>query len=127
MDEAFRDFDRPLWGFGLGTEAWPPTDLRDKGDELVLQADVPGMTEKEISVEATGQSITIRGERKVEPPKGYTAHRTERSPIRFSRSFSLPCEIDLETVKASTKNGVLIVTAAKRPEARPKQIAIQAS
>lgn len=127
MDEVFRDFDRPLWGFGVGTEAWPSVDLRDKGDELVLQADVPGMSDKEISVEATSRSISIHGERKVVPPKGYTAHRTERNAIRFNRSFSLPCQIDLETVRASVKNGVLTVAAAKLPEARPKQIAIKAS
>lgn len=126
MDEVFRDFDRPAWGFGLGSEAWPPVDLRDDGQHLVLSADVPGMHEDEITVEATGQSITIRGERKVEPPHGYTAHRKERSAIRFNRSFSLPCQIDLEKVQASVRNGVLTVMAAKQPEARPKQIAIQA-
>jgi HSP20 family protein len=126
MDEVFRDFDRPTWGLGLGSEAWPPVDLRDTGQQLVLSADVPGMGEDEIMVEATGQSITIRGERKVEPPQGYTAHRKERSAIRFNRSFSLPCQIDLEMVQASVRNGVLTVTATKLPEARPKQIAIQA-
>ncbi len=126
MDEVFRDFDSPLFGLGAGTQTWPAASLRDEGDALVLQADVPGMSEKEISIEATAQSITIRGEKKVEPPEGYTAHRTERSSVKFARSFSLPCQIDLESVTATVKHGVLTIEAAKQPEARPKQIAIKA-
>lgn len=127
MDEVFRDFDRPTWALGVGPEVWPPVDLHDNGDELVLQADVPGMSEKQITIEATAQSLTIRGEKKVEPPQGYTPHRTERRSIEFARSFSLPCQIDLDAVSASVKNGVLTVKAAKLPEARPKQIAVKAS
>jgi HSP20 family protein len=127
MDDIFSDFDRPLWGVGMGSEAWPAVDLRDKGDVLVLQADVPGMSEKDVAIEVTGQSITLRGEKKVEPPKGYNAHRTERRSVKFARSIGLPCEIDLEAVTATVKNGVLTVQASKRPEARPKQITVKAS
>lgn len=126
MDEAFRDFDGPKSSVsGAGT--WPPMELRDDGDTLVLQAELPGMTEKEISIEATQDRLTISGEKKVELPQGYTAHRQERRSIRFARSFALPYKIDLEQVQASVKNGVLRLQATKVPEQRPKQIAVTAS
>jgi HSP20 family protein len=125
MDDIFRDFDRPVFGVGVGAEGWPTVDLRDKGDALVLHADVPGMAENDVAIEATGQSITIRGEKKVEAPKGFTAHRTERRSVKFARSIGLPCQIDLEAVTAAVRNGVLVVRAAKLPEARPRQITVQ--
>lgn len=127
MDAVFRDVDRPLWGTGVGNYTWPRVDLRDDGDELVLQADLPGLREDEISIEATAQGITIRGEKKVEVPEGYTVHRQERGSVRFARSLSLPCKVDLEAVNASFRNGVLTLRAAKQPEARPKQITVKAS
>jgi HSP20 family protein len=125
MDEVFSGVGRADWS--AGAEVWPTVDWLDDGDALVLHADVPGMSEKDISIEATGRSLTIRGEKKVEAPRGYTAHRTERRTMRFARSFSLPAAIDLEAVSASVKNGVLTVKAAKLPEARPRQIAITPS
>lgn len=122
MDDVFNVVDTPR---GSTSQAWPGVEWRDAGDELVLQVDVPGMSEKDIAIEATARSLTIRGEKVVEPPKGYTPHRVERSSMKFARSFSLPTAIDLETVKASARNGVLTVSAAKLPEARPRQIAIE--
>ena len=127
MDEVFRDVDRPQWGLGVGNQTWPQVDLRDNGDDLVLRADVPGLGEKDISIDATAQGLTIRGEKRVAVPEGYTAHRQERTSVRFARSLSLPCKIDLEAVSATVRNGVLTIKAAKQPEARPKQIAVNAS
>ena len=127
MDEVFRDADRPYWGLGVGNQTWPPIDLRDNGDELVLKADVPGLGEKDISIDATAHGLTIRGEKKVEMPEGYTAHRQERSSVRFARSMSFPCKIDIEGVRASVKDGVLTVRAAKQAQERPKQITVKAS
>ncbi|HET6585664.1 MAG TPA: Hsp20/alpha crystallin family protein [Nannocystaceae bacterium] len=125
MDEVFSGVDAPL--LGGGAEMWPAVECHDDGDELVFRADLPGLTEKDVTIEATGRSLTIRGEKKVEPPKGYTPHRTERQSLRFARSFSLPAAIDLEAVAASVKNGVLTVTAKKIPEARPRQISVKSA
>ncbi len=100
MDDVFRAFDPPVSGLGMSSEAWPAVDLRDTGEELLLRADIPGMSEKEISIDATARGMTIRGERTVEVPKGYTAHRQERRSVRFARTLSLPQQIDLEGVRA---------------------------
>jgi HSP20 family protein len=125
MDEVFSGVDGPQWT--AGAELWPAVESYDRGDELVLKADIPGMTDKDVSIEATGRSLTIRGEKKVDPPRGYTAHRVERRSVKFARSFALPVAIDLEAVTASVKNGVLTITATKLPEARPKQISVKSS
>ncbi|MCK6588252.1 MAG: Hsp20/alpha crystallin family protein, partial [Polyangiaceae bacterium] len=70
--------------------------------------------------------LTLKGERKSDAPQGYTAHRRERAPIQFARSFSLPCRVDLEKTSAVVKDGLLTVTMAKAPEAQPRQIQVQA-
>ena len=126
MDEVFRDFDGPPWSAGVLGSTWPAFEVRDAGDEIVLRADIPGLSEGDVSIDATQESLTIRGARNVRPPQGYTAHHQERRSLRFSRSFDLPCRVDLEGVQATLKDGVLTVRATKLPEARPKQISVRA-
>ncbi len=124
MDEVFREVDRPLLGTSLVSDAWPVVRLHDAGDVLELSADVPGMTDQDLTIEATEETLTIRGSKKVEIPEGYTAHRRERKAVNFARSFALPCRIDLEQVTASVRDGVLCLRATKVPEAQPKQITV---
>jgi HSP20 family protein len=70
--------------------------------------------------------LTMSGERKHDAPQGWFVHRQERAPVKFSRSFSLPCKIDPEKSSATLKNGVLAITLAKVTEAQPRQIAVKA-
>jgi HSP20 family protein len=131
MDRVWEDMD-PSWPANpsnarpQSTSAWPRVNLYDGGSNLVLKADVPGLSEKDVQVSLNDSGISISGERKVVPPEGYSAHRQERSSFSFSRSFTLPCKIDPDQTQASVKNGVLTVTLAKAPEAQPRQIAVQA-
>jgi len=93
----------------------------------VLEADVPGLTEKDIQLTVTQDSLGLSGERKLDALEGYSVHRRERGAQRFSRAWALPTHVDSERVEASVKNGVLTVTLPKAAEARPRQIAIKAS
>jgi len=115
--------DSPSW---YSSGAWPPANLYDSGKELVVRAEVPGLSEKEIQITGNHDMLTITGERKVEVPEGYSAHRQERSHYRFSRSFSFPCKVDLERTTATVKNGVLTVSLPKAPESQPRQITVKA-
>ena len=125
MDDIFRTYDRaPM---GLSHSGGLPVVVRDTGDELVLRADVPGMSESDISIDATAQAITIRGEKKVDVPEGYAVLRQERGALRFARTIALPKRVDLEQIRASVKDGVLTIHAAKLPEERPKQITLQST
>ena len=109
-----------------GNRPWAPSvDIYETQNELVLKADVPGMSEKDVQVTLNESGLSISGERKVVPPEGYSAHRQERTSVSFSRSLTLPCKVNPEQTQAQVKNGVLTVTLAKAPEAQPRQIAVQ--
>jgi HSP20 family protein len=69
----------------------------------------------------------VSGERRVQTPEGYSAHRQERAAINFSRSFALPCRVNADRTSASVKNGILTVTLEKAADAMPRQIAIKAA
>jgi HSP20 family protein len=130
MDRAFQDLDggRGTVGdrVGFGVHAWPRTNLYDHGNELVLRAEVPGMSQKDLQISATQDVLTLSGERRTEAPEGYSVHRQERGQVRFSRSFTLPCKVDVEKTSAAVKNGLLTVTLAKAAEAQPRQITVKA-
>lgn len=127
MDDVFRAVDQPLSGLSMSTEAWPAIELHDAGEEFMIAAEIPGMNEKNVSIDATANGMTIRGTKDVELPEGYTPHRRERRSVRFARTVSFPQQIDLEGIRASVKDGVLTIRAAKVPEERPKQITVKAS
>jgi len=129
MDEMRRRFEG-LFGntesresTGL-TGAWPRANLYDAGNSLVAMLEVPGLNEDDIEIEAHREALTISGYRKIETPEGYKVHRNERWPGRFSRSFGLPCKVDLEKTKANLKNGVLTITLEKAVEAQPRKISV---
>jgi len=106
--------------------SWPPVNVFDSGDSLVLTADVSGLTEKDIEVSIHQDTLTLSGERKRPDFSGYSVHRQERRGLRFSRSFALPCPIDTEKAKAQVRDGVLTISLGKVPEAQPKRIAVVA-
>jgi HSP20 family protein len=106
---------------------WPRANLIDAGAKLILTAEVPGLSEKDIKLSLNQEVLTMSGERKVEAPEGYSAHRQERAAVSFSRSFALPCRVDAESTSAEVKNGILTVTIEKAADAQPRQIAVKAS
>jgi len=128
IDRAFGEYEAsggraPVFGAG----AWPRAALWDNGSALVVTAEVPGLTEKDVKLTVNQDVLTIEGERRVDAPKGYSVHRQERTPIRFARSFAFPCRADVERATATVKDGVLTVTLPKAPEAQPRQIAVRAA
>lgn len=132
MDHVWEDFD-PSWQGTttpsprtLSASSWPRINVYDGGSNFVLKADVPGLSDKDVQVTLNEGGLSISGERKVAAPEGYSAHRQERSHVRFSRGLTLPCKVDPEHTTASVKNGVLTITLAKAPEAQPRQIAVRA-
>jgi HSP20 family protein len=109
-----------------GRGRFPRLTFAETGTSLVLRADVPGLGEKDVQLSIHQDVLTLSGERKVDAPQGYVAHRQERAPLKFARSFSLPCKVDPEKSTAAIKDGVLTITLPKAVEAQPRQIAIKA-
>lgn len=105
----------------------PRMHLFDTGKALLVKADLPGLTEKDLQISLNQDVLTVNGERKAEALEGYTVHRKERQSARFSRSFTLPSKVDPEKTTAVLKNGVLTLTLVKATEAQPRQITVNAS
>lgn len=127
MDRVWDDFDRaPARAPMAATAGFPRVNLFDTGAELVVEADVPGLADKDIELTLHDGVLTLAGERKIAPPEGYAPRRQERAAYRFSRSLALPVKVDAEKTVAVVKDGVLTITLAKAPEARPRQIAVKA-
>lgn len=121
LDRLFGDFER------AATPNQSTLSFEDDGSSFILRADVPGLTENDFQISLAGNTLTLKGERKVEAPEGYTVHRRERSAYRFARSLELPARVDGEKVTATLKNGVLTLTLPKAAEAQPRQIAVKAA
>lgn len=134
MDRAFGDFQAPFTPAGsfedpwsLSEATWPRVNLYDAGATLLLTAEVPGLATKDLQIQLENDVLTLTGERKVESPKGYTAHRRERGSLSFTRSFNLPTKVDPEKVTATLRDGILSLELGKAPQAQPRQIAIKSS
>ena len=103
----------------------PPVDIYEDDHNINVQAEIPGISEKDLDIRLENNVLTISGERKLEnEEKKENFHRVERRYGRFSRSFSLPGTVDPDSVNAEFENGVLKITIAKREEARSRQIKI---
>ncbi len=107
-------------------QRWVPAmDLTEAEDHFVLKADLPGLTDEDVSIELQDGTLTISGERKAEHvarEKGW--HRIERSFGRFSRALALPDGVNPDGVTAEFDKGVLSVHIPKPEERKPRRIAI---
>lgn len=127
------DFNR-LFELGFGPvfrEArmlggWAPAlDVHEEKDALVVVAELPGMKKEEIDISLHKGLLTISGERKEEASEGEGRfHRNERFYGKFSRTISLPVDVDANAVTATYKDGLLTVRLPKSEEAKPKQITV---
>lgn len=125
FDCVFSDFDR-----GYASRPWSTMDkqqkikLHDTGDNLEVVAELPGITKEDLHVKIQGNYLEISGSRKNDTPEGYKVHRKERHETTFSRSFTLPYEVDADKVEANLTNGVLTMTLPKADAAKAKQITV---
>jgi len=106
---------------------WAPnTDVIETKDALIVRAELPGLTEKDINVTMENGILTISGERKVEEEtKDKTFHRVERAFGKFDRTLTLPNNIDADKIRAIFNDGLLELTIPKKEEAKPKKIALE--
>lgn len=106
----------------------PPVDIYETENELVIKADLPEVSEKDLDIRVENNILTIRGERKFEQTVSEDNYlRVERAYGSFSRSFSLANSVDPDAIQAEYRNGVLTVRVPKREEAKPKQIKVSLS
>jgi HSP20 family protein len=125
FDELRTGWDRSP-GVPRGFADAPRFELSDQGDALTVRAELPGLSEKDVEVSVNAHTLTLRGERKVNAPEGYSVHRQERAAYHFERSYELPAKVDAEKARAVMKNGILTLTLPKVPEAQARQITVKA-
>ena len=100
-------------------------DIYEDEHNISLKIEVPGIDEKDIDVRIEGNTLTVRGERKIEKEeKEENFRRVERQYGSFTRSFTLPSTVDPGQVSADCDKGVLKISFAKKAEAKPKQIKV---
>jgi len=138
---AWREFDEPLNRLarlfddvglqGRGDRMWsPPVSVSETNDEIVLTAELPGMSESDIQIELENNVLSISGEKTEERQEGDEERRYhvwERSYGSFRRSFTLPRTVSADDVTASFEGGVLTVTMPKAAEAKGRKISIAAN
>jgi HSP20 family protein len=118
-----RNFDEE----GIARGAWSPSvDIYENKEQIVLEAELPGMNRDDFDLSVENNVITLRGERHFEK-KNETDnyHRVERAYGSFTRSFTLPNTVSAEGAVAEYKNGVLRVTLPKREETKARRIEIK--
>ena len=111
---------------GFASGAWSPrVDIFENKENLVIEAELPGMKREDVDLSIENNMLTLRGERKFEKKdESDNYHRVERSYGSFTRSFTLPQTVTAEGAIADFKNGVLRVTLLKREETKARKIEI---
>src|ERR671919_505206 len=112
---------------GIGRGAWNPSvDIYENKEQIVLEAELPGMNREDFDLTVENNVITLRGERRFEKKEDTdNYHRVERAYGSFTRSFTLPNTITGEGATADYWNGVLRVTLPKREETKARRIEIK--
>jgi len=128
MDRLFDRFFEPRWDEFEGVGEWAPKlDFSETKDAYVVKAEVPGVEQKDISVQIQDQALTIKGEKhKEKEEKDEQYHRLERSWGAFSRTLALPMGVEAEKVSATFKDGLLTVKLPKAPSAKGTTIPVKA-
>ncbi len=128
MDRMFDQFFRRGWmrpwhrGWSelLPFEGkWPRADVIDRDNEVVVRAEVPGIDKKDLDISITENAMTIKGtSRREEKEEKGDYYRCETTQGSFSRTLTLPCNVDGTRAKASFKDGVVEVTVPKLEQSR---------
>ncbi len=132
MDRLFNGFfpSAARAANAVSGRSFPAMNVWEHGDQLFVEAEVPGLTGQQIEISVVGNSLTIQGN----PPAVEAAsaagaavetfHRRERAVGGFTRSIALPVEIDAEQVSAKLENGVLLITLPKAEKAKPRKVQV---
>jgi HSP20 family protein len=126
QDELQRLLQAPASFFREPSAAgvFPPLNVFRGPDGLIVRAEIPGVEPGNVAITTEGYRLTISGERKAAEPTAGSYHRRERPYGKFSRTVTLPDDIDGARTTASLRNGVLTLTIPQRENAKPRRIEI---
>jgi HSP20 family protein len=118
-----RDHEESL----LSSASPVPSLVSDQDAEAhYVTVELPGFQDEDVRVELHAGVLTVSGQRAAASPEGYRPVHRERAQLRFSRGLRLPDTIDEGKVVANMKDGLLSIVLPKKPETKPRTIAISA-
>jgi len=110
----------------IGAGVFPPLNITQDNDNFYVRAEVPGLNAKELSISAMRNRLSLSGKREIPRENDRASyHRRERAEGTFSRTVSLPGEVDAERVDARYADGILSLTLPKAEQTKPRQIAVR--
>lgn len=128
-DQVNRLFEQNVTQTGreaVPVHTWSPAvDITETDSAIILDIELAGISPKEIDIQITEETLTIRGDRKTVVSEGRRPLRTERQYGPFQRSFTLGMPIQRDAVNASYREGILEITLPKKEEAPPKQVKVE--
>lgn len=122
------DWSIPAWGefMTLPDMRVPTIDMIDKDDHILVRAEIPGVDKKDLNVSISENVLTIKGETKQEEKsESGDFFRREISQSSFSRSLTLPVNVDADSVKASLTDGILDVKIGKMEGAKRRNVKVE--
>jgi HSP20 family protein len=142
FESAFADFDqlrREIMGVfdsvtgtgdqwrGLSAGVFPPLNVTQDNDHIYVRTQVPGVRTSDLSISALRNRVTISGKREIpEESPNVSYHRKERAQGEFSRTITLPGEVDTDKIDARCIDGILTLKLPKAAAAKPRQITVSA-
>lgn len=109
-----------------GTDWRPVVDVAETESDIIVKAEIPGIDPKDIDISITGDTLTLKGEKKEEKENtGKCYHRVESSCGSFKREISLPVSVDVDKVTAEGRNGLLEIILPKKEESKTKKIQVK--
>jgi HSP20 family protein len=129
MDRLVSDFFGPVTNalpgrLGVAVRGFPPLNVWEEGDNLFVEAEVPGLKSDDFDISVVNNDLAIRGRRGESSKEDVAYHRQERAVGEFNRVLRLPVEVNAERVEATLKDGVLLIKLPKAETAKPKKIKV---
>jgi len=131
LDDFFDRYTREIarlrsGGLDEGMRWRPSADIVENDNEYLIKADLPEVKKEDIDIRVENGVLTLEGERRVEKStEGEKEHRRETYYGKFSRSFSLPEDVDVDKISAESRDGVLRVHLPKSEAKKPKSIEVK--
>lgn len=130
LSQLQREFSRVVNGLGHPfanvSAEYPPVNLHASENALLLTAEIPGLDPQKLDINVTRESVTLKGERPAEDLGAQeTYHRRERGSGAFSRTVTLPCEVDPSAAEATYERGVLKVRLSRPEEQKPQKVSVK--
>lgn len=131
FDEDLNRLFRGFWGrephWNVAPTAFlPPVDVAETRELYRVSVELPGLTQADVKVTVVDNALVIRGEKKdTREEKDVNYHRVERTCGRFERALQLGTQVDRNKIRATMKDGVLLVEVPKMEEAREREISVE--